>query len=135
MKPQQVQNDAESHVNLPALLVDQCEKLYYCLKCQHQAVPSGRFLLCESCKAKSLLSSSNSKYQVRATFQLPSERITLVIPHQKIMELVEGFKLDQDDADEIEYVLLDKTNAHVKLQYSERTRIVLAVHFGKSLEN
>ena len=109
-------------IRLPADTLDVFEKAHFCKKCNRKAVPTGKFVQCESCHATSLLTTCDSRYNIRATFVTDDNKISLSISHAIAVKIASILEFDIDNMDDLQYALLSNTS--IKLSYSSTHSVI-----------
>ena len=116
-----------SKIDFPAITIDQLSEVYFCIKCNHQAIVTGRIAACNNCGGKSLL--KEKFFSVKIFLRSADDSIvTLKFPHQLFVKFLEFVGLKQTTAiSDIEDLLL--TQNDITVDYNDRSKTI--VHFSK----
>ena len=119
--------DIVSTVSFPVETINLFEQSHFCKKCKRKAVPTGVFIHCDSCGSKSLLVTSEQRFDVKVTFVSGDDvKLTLGMPHKMFMKFAELVSLPIEDVEQIQIKMLTCNN--IKATFSTKTNMISSIH-------
>ena len=89
IKRRDLKVELERTVSLPAESINIFERKYYCKRCFHPGVTSGKFVICDNCDSKSLTTKCDNRYICKVTFRDEDTNVVLTVPHMILVKFSE----------------------------------------------